>query len=253
MTSRAANPRTVAAKRVFDARADTLDFRDAIFEPTLVEVPPRIPLDHYLASDPSILDQGTEGACTGFALAFLGSRSAQDTGAATVIRPTTNTVSGSARAPTALHNQQSMAMRRTALAILTICLWLALAACGAGEGDVDDNQSSTGLAAVAGAIVLGSEASLPDDAQVRVVLADVSRMDVAAQVIAEQTIYGPLRPPIAFRIEYHPDHIDQRMSYAVQARIESRGRLLFVTTEHHPVITRGNPVDIEVRVDPVAR
>ena len=60
-----------AARRRFDARPDGIDFRDQMFQPTLVEVPPRVPLDQYLKCDPPVLDQGTEGACTGFALAAV--------------------------------------------------------------------------------------------------------------------------------------------------------------------------------------
>lgn len=67
-----------AAKRVLDARPDTIDFRDRMFVPTLVEVPQEIPLATYLsryraATDKPvpILDQGEEGACTGFGLAAV--------------------------------------------------------------------------------------------------------------------------------------------------------------------------------------
>jgi len=109
------------------------------------------------------------------------------------------------------------------------------------------------MAAVTGNVFYLQRIALPDDAQVRVTLADVSKMDVAAEVIAEQTLYGPLQVPLPFRLEYDPARIDERMSYAVQARIESGGRLLFVTTEQHPVITRGNPTELEVRVDPIKR
>ena len=57
--------------RTLDARPDTLDFRDRLFEPTLIEVPARIPLAGYLGLRPRVLDQGTEGACTGFGLAAV--------------------------------------------------------------------------------------------------------------------------------------------------------------------------------------
>jgi hypothetical protein len=56
---------------VLDARPDTLDFRDRMFEPTLIEVQAERSLDEYRASAVPILDQGTEGACTGFGLATV--------------------------------------------------------------------------------------------------------------------------------------------------------------------------------------
>ncbi|MGE0590988.1 MAG: C1 family peptidase [Vicinamibacterales bacterium] len=59
------------AVRVLDARPDTLDFRDRMFEPSLVEVPLRRPLEAYQAVGVPVLDQGREGACTGFGLATV--------------------------------------------------------------------------------------------------------------------------------------------------------------------------------------
>ena len=63
-------PSSVRRRRL-DARADTLDFRDRMFEPTLIEVPTTRPLDRYRAAKVPILDQGNEGACTGFGLATV--------------------------------------------------------------------------------------------------------------------------------------------------------------------------------------
>jgi hypothetical protein len=57
--------------RTLDARPDTLDFRDKMFEPTLIEVPVRQPLGAYRKRKVPILDQGQEGACTGFGLATV--------------------------------------------------------------------------------------------------------------------------------------------------------------------------------------
>ncbi len=54
-----------------DARPDTLDFRDLMYEPTLIEVPTERSLDEYRKAGVPILDQGQEGACTGFGLATV--------------------------------------------------------------------------------------------------------------------------------------------------------------------------------------
>ena len=65
-----------APRRTFDARPDRLDLRDLPYRPPLRSLPPQFPDDvavrDYLASYVAqglILDQGTEGACTGFGLA----------------------------------------------------------------------------------------------------------------------------------------------------------------------------------------
>lgn len=62
---------TAEPARVLDARPDTLDFRDLMYTATLVEVPTHVPLGDYMEYGVPILDQGSEGACTGFGLATV--------------------------------------------------------------------------------------------------------------------------------------------------------------------------------------
>jgi hypothetical protein len=57
--------------RILDARPDSLDFRDLMYIPTLVEVPSQILLSDYQKHGLPVLDQGAEGACTGFGLATV--------------------------------------------------------------------------------------------------------------------------------------------------------------------------------------
>ncbi|MCD9027671.1 hypothetical protein LDO26_05550 [Luteimonas sp. BDR2-5] len=57
--------------RLFDARPDTADFRDRMFEPTLVDVPAEVPLARFKALKVPVLDQGSEGACTAYGLATV--------------------------------------------------------------------------------------------------------------------------------------------------------------------------------------
>ncbi len=69
--TRSASRAKAGPRRSFDARRDTMDFRDQMFVPTLVEVPPHIPLGAYVDCEVPILDQGSEGACTGYGLATV--------------------------------------------------------------------------------------------------------------------------------------------------------------------------------------
>lgn len=57
--------------RKLNVRRDTLDFRDRMFEATLIEVPTHLSLSDYRKYRIPILDQGEEGACTGFGLATV--------------------------------------------------------------------------------------------------------------------------------------------------------------------------------------
>lgn len=70
MTKKPKSP--IAVKdRILNARRDSIDFRDRMYDPTLVEVPTFRDLQTYLAVKVPILDQGKEGACTGFGLATV--------------------------------------------------------------------------------------------------------------------------------------------------------------------------------------
>jgi hypothetical protein len=57
--------------RTLDAMPDTVDFRDAMYSPALIEVPPVSDLNGYRKLKIPVLDQGSEGACTGFGLATV--------------------------------------------------------------------------------------------------------------------------------------------------------------------------------------
>ena len=61
----------VRGKFMLAARPDTVDFRDRMYQTSLVEVPRSRPLEDYLRLEIPILDQGNEGACTGFGLATV--------------------------------------------------------------------------------------------------------------------------------------------------------------------------------------
>jgi hypothetical protein len=67
--------------RTLDARPDRLDLRDREYQPQLLSLPPRWPVDPDLATcipeyvaAALVLDQGDQGACTGFGLAGLAGR-----------------------------------------------------------------------------------------------------------------------------------------------------------------------------------
>jgi putative lipoprotein len=101
--------------------------------------------------------------------------------------------------------------------------------------------TSTGV--VTGAVFYRAPIALPPDATIIVKLVDVARADAPAVVLAGQKIVPEGSVPVAFELEYDPAQIDARMSYAVQARIEAGGRLMFTTTQMIPVITRDSPTE----------
>ena len=100
-------------------------------------------------------------------------------------------------------------------------------------------------ATVTGTVAYRERIALPPTAVIKVQLVDVSRADAPAVVLGEQLIEaGGRQVPFAFEIPYDPARIDQRYTYAVQARIENDGQLLFINDQRYAVITRGAPTEV---------
>jgi putative lipoprotein len=52
--------------------------------------------------------------------------------------------------------------------------------------------------------------------------------------------------PFAFSIVYDPAQIQPHLTYAVEARIEDGGRLLFISDRMYPVLTRDAPDHVDM-------
>jgi putative lipoprotein len=101
--------------------------------------------------------------------------------------------------------------------------------------------------ALTGQVTYRERVALPNDAEVRVMLLDVSRMDVAATPIADTTLRPNGRQvPLPFVLRYDLGRIDPRRDYAVRATITSDGRLIFTTTTVIRVITRDHPTMVDL-------
>jgi putative lipoprotein len=122
---------------------------------------------------------------------------------------------------------------------------LALAAC-AGLGPDE------GSAAVTGRAIYPPQSAVPPNSMLRVQLLDVSRQDARAVLISETTIsLEGKQPPIGFSLAYRREAIKASNTYSVRASIIVGNRLVLTTTETYPVLTRGAPMDVSVRLEPV--
>lgn len=138
----------------------------------------------------------------------------------------------------------------TFMPVLGLVGWLA----GCSTAGVVPQAGSPGTAQVTGTIAYRERIALPPAAVISVKLVDVSRADAPAVVLSEQRIEAAGKQvPFPFSIAYDPAGIDPRMSYAVQARIEDGGRLLFISDQHHGVITRGAPTHVDLVLKAVGR
>jgi len=135
---------------------------------------------------------------------------------------------------------QSMIRHLLAAALGTSVL-LMTAACRepAQSAIAEPAEQAPDRAMISGTVSYRERIALSNQAELTLTLADVSRQDVAATVIAEKKISDPGQVPIRFELDYPTGEIHEAMSYSLRATIHDRGRMLFTTDTHVPVLTRG--------------
>ena len=126
--------------------------------------------------------------------------------------------------------------------LLILLLILALQACSWPKG------REPAKATITGEVVYRERMMLPQGSTVTVRLEDVALQDVAATVIAETSFTPSGGPPFAFELQYYPPQILPKGRYALRARIEAGGRLMFINDTHIDAFPEeGGPVEILVR------
>jgi len=123
-------------------------------------------------------------------------------------------------------------------AVAMASLTLMLAAC--------QTTKAEPTATVRGEITYRERIAVPPGAQLEVLLLDVSRADAPSEKIGGVTLSDIGQPPYPFEIAYRPEQIIASHSYVVQARLTHQGRLLFITDQAYPVITRGHPTEVQI-------
>jgi putative lipoprotein len=100
---------------------------------------------------------------------------------------------------------------------------------------------------VTGTVTYRERIALPAGAVISVKLLDVSRQDVAAEVISEQKITTTgQQVPIPFKLAFNPAKIQANHFYAVRAEIKIKDKLAFTTTKSYPLITNGHPLEVNL-------
>ncbi|UUZ78225.1 YbaY family lipoprotein [Polaromonas sp. P1(28)-13] len=106
---------------------------------------------------------------------------------------------------------------------------------------------------VSGSISYLQRIALPPDSDVIVQLRDVSRVDAKADILAEQRFTTRSQVPLPFELLVDPAKINPRMRYAVAARIERGGKLMFINDKLYPVLTQGHGSRVDLVLHMVAR
>jgi putative lipoprotein len=109
------------------------------------------------------------------------------------------------------------------------------------------------VATLSGTVAYKTRQALPKGSVIEVRLADVSRADAPADLLARQVIVtGGEQVPVAFALNYTPEVIQPRRRYVVQATITIDRRVQFRTTTAHIVFESGPPAGpVAILVDAV--
>ncbi|MCQ1059575.1 YbaY family lipoprotein [Photobacterium sp. DNB23_23_1] len=123
-------------------------------------------------------------------------------------------------------------MKRVFALISALIVALVVSACTSLiEQDAD-------LEVVKGTLTYKERIALPDNARITVTLADVSKMDVAAEVLSRQAFLADGKQvPFEYQLNFSRQEIVPNHTYAVSARIEVDGKLLFITDTANHVLT----------------
>lgn len=91
----------------------------------------------------------------------------------------------------------------------------------------------------------------PPDAEIMISLVDVAKMDVAATVIASKRfdVFGG--PPWGFVLQYDPQKLNSKGRYVLQAGLEAKGRLHFISTSHIPAFEHDATKGIKIMLSGV--
>lgn len=87
--------------------------------------------------------------------------------------------------------------------------------------------------------------ALPNGADIRVRLVDISKTEGPAVPLATQefTTQGE-QPPLSFRLNYDPKDIKDNHDYAIEASISIDGKLAWITPQEMPIFDNGTPPPI---------
>ena len=135
---------------------------------------------------------------------------------------------------------------RTLLASITLVAGLLVVGCS----HAPKAQKPTGPG-IGGTVIYITNAKLPDTAAIELRLVELDREGRGVREVASANFPKPVSMPLEFWLPYQPGLISQREAYGVEAKIVFGGQILFASPRPIPVLTRGNPKQVEIVVAPV--
>jgi putative lipoprotein len=124
--------------------------------------------------------------------------------------------------------------------------------CTSGDAPPPPPGAASGFVNIGGSVRWHNTSPLPPDAVLIVRIQDTSRADAPALTLAEQRIdLRELREPVPFRLTIDRALIGKNAQITVSARIERKGRLLFISDSIHRAFSDGQPRQVDIRLVPV--
>ncbi|MFA6956965.1 MAG: YbaY family lipoprotein [Thermoanaerobaculia bacterium] len=114
---------------------------------------------------------------------------------------------------------------KIARTVALLALSLVALSCASTDQKPDEMGTVTGTLSYLERIALSPEAK----AQIRIV--DLDRLDKPGYLVAEKSIESPGQVPIPFELIYWMERVESGHTYALQARIEEGGKVIFKTAE----------------------
>lgn len=152
-------------------------------------------------------------------------------------------------------------MKRRLMRLAALGVFALLTACATGPGTAPSGAAPAASGApsaasglrVTGTVSYLQRVALPPDSDVIVQLRDISRLDTPSGILAEQRFTASSQVPLPFELIVEPGKIDPRMRYAVAARIQRNGKLLFINDKLYLVLTQGHGNRVEMVLHMVAK
>ena len=112
-------------------------------------------------------------------------------------------------------------------------------------------KASPAAGSITGTVSYLERIALPPNAIIQVRLEDVALADAPAKTIAQERItLGDRQVPVPFELKFDPKTIEEKHTYVVTARILVDDKLRFLSDKAYPVLTRNNPVRVEMILKP---
>lgn len=105
------------------------------------------------------------------------------------------------------------------------------------------------MASVSGTATSHEMKKLGPDAVAYVRLADITKDGVQGKTVAQEKFKPGADDAMPFELRFKAKEIDPKRDYALDVRVVDNGELVFITRGAEPVLTKGNPSAVDVKLE----